>query len=257
MEHEVSYVTKFKPDTVGQFLMLEGLTAAYHGRVSDARGFFKRSYDVAHAASLKEGMAFALYQQAFVEALYGDAAGAKRDVPLFLAASDSFLYRTRAVRLLAIAGDTSRAEAQAEALAKERPTATLTGGYDVPVIRGIVELARKNPSKAIEELQPALQYELADQKALLANSVRGEAYLAAHQGTEAAAEFQKVIDHAGIVHNEPNGALAHLGLARAYAVAGDANKARLAYQDFFALWKDADADVPVSKQAKAEYAKLQ
>jgi eukaryotic-like serine/threonine-protein kinase len=257
MEREVSYVAKFKADTVASFLTLEGLTAAYHGRLGDARGFFKRSYDVAHGASLKEGMAAALYQQALVEALYGDAAGAKRDVPLFLAASNSFLYRTRAARLLAIAGDTAHAEAQADALLKERPSATLTGGYDVPVIKGIVELARKNPAKAIEELQPAVQYELADQKALLANSVRGDAYLAAHQGQQAAAEFQKVIDHAGIVHNEPNGALAHLGLARAYALSGDANKARLAYQDFFALWKDADADVPVLKQAKAEYAKLQ
>jgi serine/threonine protein kinase/tetratricopeptide (TPR) repeat protein len=257
MEREVSYVAKFKADTVASFLTLEGLTAAYHGRLGDARGFFKRSYDVAHGASLKEGMAAALYQQALVEALYGDAAGAKRDVPLFIATSNSFLYRTRAVRLLAIAGDTAHTEAQADALLKERPSATLTGGYDVPVIKGIVELARKNPAKAIEELQPAVQYELADQKALLANSVRGDAYLAAHQGQQAAAEFQKVIDHAGIVHNEPNGALAHLGLARAYALSGDANKARLAYQDFFALWKDADADVPVLKQAKAEYAKLQ
>ena len=257
MEHEVSYVTKFKPDTVASFLALEGLTAAYHGRLGDARGFFKRSYDVAHGASLKEGMAVALYQQALVEALYGDTAGAKRDVPLFLAASNSFLYRTRAARVLAIAGDTARAEAQTDALAKERPEATLTGGYDVPVIRGMVELARKNPSKAIDALQPATEYELADTKALLANTARGDAYLATHQGTQAAAEFQKVIDHVGIVRNEPNGALARLGLARAYAEAGDAAKARLAYQDFFALWKDADPDVPVLKEAKAEYAKLQ
>jgi tetratricopeptide (TPR) repeat protein len=256
MEHEVSYVAKFAPDTVASLLTLEGLTAAYHGRLGDARGFFKRSYDVAHGASLKEGMASALYQQALVEALYGDTAGAKRDVPLFLAASDSFLYRTRAARVLALAGDTARAEAQADALTKERPAATLTGGYDVPVIRGIVELARKNPSKAIDALQPAVQYELADTKALLANSVRGDAYLAEHQGAQAAAEYQKVLDHPGIARNEPNGALARLGLARAYAVAGDAAKARLAYQDFFALWKDADPDVPVLKEAKAEYAKL-
>jgi eukaryotic-like serine/threonine-protein kinase len=257
MEHEVSYVAKFGPDTATTFLMLEGLTAAYHGKLNEARGFFKRAYDQAHAASLKEGMAQALYQQALVEALFGDTAGAKRDVPLFLAASDSFLYRTRAARVLAIAGDTARAEAQADALGKESPNGTLTIGYDVPVIHGIVEIDRKNPAKAIDALQPALQYELADTKALLATSLRGEAYLAAHQGTQAAAEFQKVLDHTGIVRNEPNGALAHLGLARGYALAGDSAKARLAYQDFFALWKDADADVPVLKAAKAEYAKLQ
>jgi tetratricopeptide (TPR) repeat protein len=202
-------------------------------------------------------MAQALYLQALVEAMYGDTAGAKRDVPLFLAASNSFLYRTRAARILALTGDSAHAEAQADALEKERPNGTLTINYDVPTIRGIVALDRKNPEKALEALQPALPYELADTKGLLATSVRGDAYLAAHQGPQAAAEFQKVIDHSGISRNEPNAALAHLGLARAYALSGDAAKARVAYQDFFGLWKDADPDVPVLKQAKAEYAKLQ
>ena len=133
----------------------------------------------------------------------------------------------------------------------------MTGGYDVPLIHAIAELGRKNPSKAIDALQPALQFELAETKALLANNVRGDAYLALHQGPQAAAEFQKVLDHSGLVRNDPNGALAHLGLARAYAVSGDAAKARLAYQDFFALWKDADPNVPILIAAKSEYAKLQ
>jgi serine/threonine protein kinase len=257
MDHEVAYVAKFGPDTVSAFLALEGLTAAYHGKLGEARGFFKRSYDVAHGASLKEGMALALYQQALVEALYGDTAGAKRDVALFLAASDSFLYRTRAARVLALTGDSAHAEAQADALEKERPNGTLTIGYDLPTIRGIAELNRKNAAKALDALQPALQYELADTKGLLASSVRGDAYLATHQGAQAAAEFQKVVDHSGVSRNEPQAALAHLGLGRAYALSGDNAKARLAYQDFFALWKDADADVPVLKQAKAQYAKLQ
>ena len=257
MDHEVAYVAKFGPDTVAQFQVLEGLTAAYHGKLGDARGHFKRAHDVAQAAASKEGMAFALYQQALVEALYGDAAGAKRDVALFVATSNSFLYRTRAARVLALAGDSAHAEAQADALEKERPNGTLAVGYDLPTIRGVAELNRKNAAKALDALQPALQYELADTKGLLATSVRGDAYLAAHQGTQAAAEFQKVIDHSGISRNEPNAALAHLGLARAYALNGDAAKARVAYQDFFGLWKDADADVPVLKQAKAEYAKLQ
>jgi Tfp pilus assembly protein PilF len=86
--------------------------------------------------------------------------------------------------------------------------------------------------------------------------VRGEAYLAVHQGSEAAAEFQKILDHRGVVLNEPIGALAHLGLARAYAMQGDTAKAKPAYQDFLTLWKDADPDIPVLKQAKAEYANL-
>ena len=86
--------------------------------------------------------------------------------------------------------------------------------------------------------------------------MRGEAYLAAHQGSEAAAEFQKILDHRGIVLNDPIGALAHLGLARAYAVQGDTTKAKAAYQDFLTLWKDADPDIPIHIAAKAEYAKL-
>jgi tetratricopeptide (TPR) repeat protein len=257
MDHEVAYVAKFGPDTVAQFQVLEGLTGAYHGKLGDARGHFKRAHDVAQAAASKEGMAFALYQQALVEALYGDAVGAKRDVALFVATLDSFLYRTRAARVLALTGDSAHAEAEADALEKDRPNGTLTVGYDLPTIRGIAELNRKNAAKALEALQPALPYELADTKGLLATSVRGDAYLAAHQGPQAAAEFQKVIDHSGISRNEPNAALAHLGLARAYALSGDAAKARVAYQDFFGLWKDADPDVPVLKQAKAEYAKLQ
>jgi tetratricopeptide (TPR) repeat protein len=256
MDQQVARMAKFGPDSVSAFLWLQGLTAAYNGKLNEARGLFRRSYDEAHAAQLKEGMAYAIYQQAFVEAMFGDTAGAKRDVPLFLAASNSFLYRTRAARILAIAGDT-RAGAQADAIAKERPDGTLTIGYDVPVIRGFVELELKNPAKAVEALQPALQYELADTKAMLATYVRGEAYLAAHQGPQAAAEFQKVLDHGGVVRNDPSGALARLGLARAYAMSGDAAKARVAYQDFFALWKDADPDVPVLRAAKNEYAKLQ
>jgi eukaryotic-like serine/threonine-protein kinase len=257
MDHELGYVAKFGPDTVSQFQVLEGLTAAYHGKLGDARGHFKRAHDVAQAAASKEGMAFAMYQQAIVEALYGDTAGAKRDVALFLATSNSFLYRTRAARVVALTGDSAHSEAQADALEKERPEGTMTIGYDLPVIRGIAAIERKNPNKAVDALQPTLQYELAETKAMLATSVRGEAYLAARKGSEAATEFQKVLDHSGVVRNEPNAALARLGLARAYALEGDAAKARVAYQDFFALWKDADADVPVLKAARAEYAKLQ
>ena len=257
MDHEVAYVAKFGPDTVSQFHVLEGLTAAYHGKLGEARGHFKKAHDVAQAAASKEGMAFAMYQQAIVEALYGDTTGAKRDVALFVATSNSFLYRTRAARVLAMTGDSAHSEAQADALEKERPEGTMTIGYDLPVIRAIAAIERKNPNKAVDALQPALQYELAETKAMLATSVRGEAYLAAHDGVKAAAEFQKVLDHSGVVRNEPNAALARLGLARAYALEGDAAKARVTYQDFFALWKDADADVPVLKAAKAEYAKLQ
>jgi hypothetical protein len=107
----------------------------------------------------------------------------------------------------------------------------------------------------------AAPYELGGQSLTGSNLypvyLRGEAYVAAHQGSAAAAEFQKIFDHPGVVVNGPIGALAHLGLGRAYAISGDAAKAKTAYQDFFVLWKDADSDIPILKQAKAEYAKLQ
>ena len=117
-------------------------------------------------------------------------------------------------------------------------------------------------TKAIEALAAAAAYELGSPAQVLTFTLypvylRGEAYVAAHQGSAAAAEFQKILDHPGVVQNEPIGALAHLGLARTHALSGDTAKAKSAYQDFFALWKDADPDIPILKQAKAEYAKLQ
>jgi len=132
----------------------------------------------------------------------------------------------------------------------------------IPTINAQIELGRGNGSKAVELLQPAVPYELGEIIGSLNNScmyqvyLRGEAYLLAKQGTAAAAEFQKLLDHRGIVWNCWSGALAHHGLARARAEAGDAAGARTAYQDFFALWKDADPDIPILQQAKAEYAKL-
>jgi eukaryotic-like serine/threonine-protein kinase len=148
-------------------------------------------------------------------------------------------------------------------LAKRYPVDTLVNGYWLPVIRAAGELERKNASRAIELLAPAQQYELSSPTPavsvgapLFPPYLRGEAYLAAHRGAEAAAEFQKLIDYKNLVGNYPLAALAHLGLGRAYVLQGDTAKARTAYQDFLALWKDADGDVPVLQQAKAEYAKI-
>jgi len=135
----------------------------------------------------------------------------------------------------------------------------------LPAIRGEIALQEKNPELAIQALSPASSHELAQPKlanmaqilGLLPVYLRGQAYLALQKGPEAAAEFQKLIDHRGVVVNAPTGALAHLGLGRAYVLSGDTAKARAAYDDFFALWKDADPDIPILVQAKAEYAQLQ
>jgi tetratricopeptide (TPR) repeat protein len=150
----------------------------------------------------------------------------------------------------------------ADKVAKEFPLDTVVHNYWLPVIRASLALNRREPAKAIELLQPAATYELgfislSYMGSLYPVYVRGQAYLLLHRGNEAAAEFQKFLDHRGIVFNFPLGGLAHLGLARAYTVSGDTAKAKTAYQDFLALWKDADSDIPILKEAKAEYAKLQ
>jgi len=163
---------------------------------------------------------------------------------------------------LARAGDVARAQKLAKKLNKDFPLNTLFQSYWLPAIRAAIELNRKNPTRSIELLQATASYELGDPEPLLAGTMypvylRGQAHLLANQAKEAAAEFQKIIDHRGIVLNFPLGALAHLQLARAYSLQGDTAKSRAAYQDFLTLWKDADPNIPILLEAKAEYAKLQ
>jgi tetratricopeptide (TPR) repeat protein len=146
-------------------------------------------------------------------------------------------------------------------LARQFPTDALLNRYWLPTLRAAIEINRHNPGKAIDLLQAVAPYDLGEAPPLAGTLypvyIRGQAYLLLHQGNEAAAEFQKFLDHRGIVTSFPLGALAHLGLARAYVLQGDTAKAKTAYQDFLTLWKDADPDIPILKQAKAEYAKLQ
>ena len=143
-----------------------------------------------------------------------------------------------------------------EELGKRFPVDTIVKFNYLPTLHAQLALNRNDSSKAIEALQAAAPYELGTGAYLYPVYVRGEAYLTAHQGSEAAAEFQKILDHRGVVGNSPIGALAHLQLGRAYAMQGDTAKAKAAYQDFLTLWKDADPDIPILKQARAEYAKL-
>src|ERR1700758_252386 len=175
------------------------------------------------------------------------------------------LASTRDVEILAAMtfariGDAARALALADKLNKEFPVNTIQQSYWQPTIRAEIELSRNNSDKAIALLQTAAPYELGGGTpigGLYPVFVRGQAFLRERQGARAAAEVQKLIDHRGIVQNLPLGALAHLYLGRAYVVGGDMARARAAYQDFLSLWKDADADIPILKEAKAEYAKLQ
>jgi predicted Zn-dependent protease len=165
---------------------------------------------------------------------------------------------------LAYAGDDKRARALTDDLGKRFPEDTVVLFNYLPTLRAKLALSRGNASEAIENLKNAKPYELGqtttstyDWTALYPVYVRGEAYLATHRSKEAAAEFQKILDHRGLVLNEPIGALSHLGLARAYAMEGDSAKAKGAYQDFLTLWKDADPDIPILIAAKSKYANLQ
>jgi predicted Zn-dependent protease len=193
------------------------------------------------------------------EALYGNAEEAHRQVASALGLSTGVGVEYSWALALALTGDAVRAHALADVLSQRCPDNTVVQFNFLPVLHGQLALSRNDAPAAIEALQAAATYELGDVDyvKLYPVYVRGEAYLAAHQGSEAAAEFQKILDHRGIVLNEPIGALAHLQLGRAYAMQGDTAKARAAYQDFLTLWKDADPDIPILKEAKAEYAKLQ
>jgi len=156
-----------------------------------------------------------------------------------------------------LAGDTSGAEKLAAELDKTYPLDTLVQRYWLPTIRGAVALERQDPNKAIELLRAVNAIELSVNGSLNPVYVRGEAYLKLHDGQAAAAEFQKFIDHRGLVGNFLWGPLARLGLVRAYALQGDTAKGKAAYQEFLTLWKDADPDLPILKEAKSEFAKLQ
>ena len=166
---------------------------------------------------------------------------------------------------LAFAGDSARSEPLADDLEKRFPEDTFSKFTYVPVLRALAALERGKPADSLERLQTALQYELAVNGlnfshfylgGLHSAYVRGEAFIAAHRFEEAAAEFQKILDHRGVVGMDPIGPLAHLQLGRAFALSGDKTKAKAAYNSFFTLWKNADLDVPILKSAKAEYERL-
>jgi hypothetical protein len=252
-----------KPGVEDQFLYEEGDTTAYSGRLGVAREFSRRAVASAERAEEKETAASYEAEAALREAVFGNATEARQRAAAALALSTGRDVQYGAALALALARDASRAQALADDLAKRFPEDTLVKFNYLPTIHAQVALSRNDSSKAIDTLQAATPYELgspgssAFSTALYPAYVRGEAYLVGHQVSEAAAEFQKILDHRGIVANSPIGALAHLQIGRAYAMQGESARAKAAYQDFLTLWKDADPDIPIFIAAKAEYAKLQ
>jgi eukaryotic-like serine/threonine-protein kinase len=242
-----------KPGVEDPLLALEADTAAYSGRLGRAREFSRRAVASAERAEEKETAASYESGAAVREAHFGNAAEAQRLAAAALGRSTGKDVQRGAALALALAGDAARAQALTDDLAKRFPEDTALRYHSLLDLHAQLALNRNDPSKAIELLQAAAPTDIGNPYPAY---VLGEAYLAAHEGMEAAAEFQKILDHRGIVLNSPIGALAHLGLGRAYVLQGDTAKAKTAYQDFFTLWKDADADIPILIAAKSEYAKL-
>jgi tetratricopeptide (TPR) repeat protein len=250
-----------KPGDEDPLLSTHSDTEAYYGRMNKARDFSRRAVDSAKRADSKESAALWQANAALREAELGNAAAAKQGAAAALALSEGRDVKVAAALALAHAGDGGRAKALADELAKTYPTNTMLKIYWLPTINAAIELDKGNSSQALLDLEAAAPYELG-QAGTFVNyvypaNVRGQVYLQTHNGAAAAAEFQKLLDHRGIVGNFVTGPLAHLQIGRAYAMAGDSTKAKAAYQEFLTIWKDADPDIPILKDAKAEYAKLQ
>jgi tetratricopeptide (TPR) repeat protein/predicted Ser/Thr protein kinase len=232
-------------------------TEAWYGRLQSARGLIQRAMASAELNDAKETAAGYQAHAALVEVEFGNRERASADAHAAMKLAPNRDVRTIASLATARAGDTAAAEKLAAELDKSYPLDTLVQRYWLPSIRAAVALQREDPKRAIELLQVSSSIELGDGAGLISVYLRGEAYLMLHEGGSAAAEFQKFIDHRGLVGNFPWGALAQLQLARAYVLSGDQTKAKTAYRNFLALWKDADPDIPILKEAKGEYANLQ
>ncbi len=267
MQRDVAALTA-KPGYDDTALSMESDTAAYVGKFGKARELTRRAVASAERSGKQETGAGYLAGAALRDALAGNLVLARRQAQAALARSNGRDVAAGSALALAVAGQQSEARRLAGDLAKRYPDDTTVQIEYLPTIQAAVALGEgnqpRNAAKAIAELAVAVPYELGYAPLAGASAgtplcpayLRGAAYLSARQGAAAAVEFQKILDHPGVVVNFVTGALAHLGLGRAYVLAGDNAKARTAYQDFLALWKDADPGIPVLEQAKAEYAKL-
>jgi tetratricopeptide (TPR) repeat protein/predicted Ser/Thr protein kinase len=262
MAQQVSWA-RDRPGKANALLSMEASTAAYFGRLSAARDLSRQAAASASQAGAKELATGCEAAAALWEALYGNTAAARQHSSAGMAKSDGRDAQFAAALALAFVGDSARARVLSDDLAERFPEDTIVRLNYVPSVRAQLALgASGGAPKALDILSVASPFErgTSGSNTFWANLypiyVRGEAYLASHQGAEAAAEFQKILDWPGVALNEPIAALAPLGLARAYALAGDATKSGAAYEDFLTLWKDADPDIPVLVTAKSEYAKL-
>jgi hypothetical protein len=249
-----------KPGKEDLLLDEQSDTQAWYGRLKSARELTRRAMKSAERSDAKETAAFYQAESALREVEAGIPEGARAEANAALKLASSRDVKAMTALALARAGYTAGAEKLAAELDKTFPLDTLVQSYWLPTTWAAVAIEHKDPNRALELLKETSAIELGSPNIsveLVPVYMRGEAYLALGDGNRAANEFQKFIDHRGAVVNFPWGALARLGLARAYALQRDTAKARAEYQDFLTLWKDADPDIPILKQAKAEYARMQ
>jgi tetratricopeptide (TPR) repeat protein/predicted Ser/Thr protein kinase len=261
MERQLTWAAG-RPGTEDLMLSYQSDTEAYYGRLAKARDFSRRAVDAAVRADSKETAAMWQVNAAIREAEFGNPAIAKQDVVAALKLAPGRDVKLFAALTLARVGETARAKAIVEELEKSYPSDTTLKVYWLPTSKAAIELSAKNPGQALVFLETTAPYELGAPPQFQLGTmypayIRGHAQLMAGNGVAAAAEFQKFLDHRGVTINYPLGALARLGLARAYALQGNTAKTRTAYQAFFVLWQDADPDIPILREAKAEYTRSQ
>jgi eukaryotic-like serine/threonine-protein kinase len=231
-------------------------TETYYGRLANAQVLLQLAIDAEMREGRKDLAALMLAQSALYQAEFGQASAARQNASSALALATNKYVDSVAASVFAGAGATAQAEKLVAGLSAQNPLDTLVQNYWLPIIRAVSELQRGHALNAIDILRAAAPLDLSREGEMYPVYVRGLAYLSANQPDSALQEFQNIMGHRGVVENAPWGSLAHLGLARAYTLKSDREKARAAYQDFLTLWKDADADIPLYQQAKSEYAKL-
>jgi eukaryotic-like serine/threonine-protein kinase len=251
-----------RPREEDWLLSAQSDTEAYFGRLARARELSQQAIESARRADAKEAAGMWQGNAALREAEFGNARSGRQEAMAALSTVPGKYVRSVVALALARAGDTSQAQKLADGLNRDFPQDTILQGYWLPAIHAAIRLRAKDGLKAIATLRAAVPFELGQNEPFLVGMMypvylRGQAYLLAHQGSQAAREFQKIIDHPGIVLNFPLGALARLGLARAYALQGETVKARSAYKDFLDLWEGADPGIPLLKEAKTECAQVQ
>jgi serine/threonine protein kinase/Tfp pilus assembly protein PilF len=264
MEREVG-LAKAGPGGEARIANHEAFALAYTGHLQKARQMSRSAVDVAEQAAHRERAGVFEAGAALREAFFGNAAAARESAKAALQLSNDREVEYGAGLALAISGDSSRSSTLAEDLERRFPEDTSVRFSYLPALQAMLALNQGKSTQALELLQAAAPYELGSHRSsfvglfgnLYPSYARGEAYLAAHRGVEATAEFRKILEHRGIVVSDPIGAVARVQLARAYLMSGDRARAKSAYEDFLKLWKDADPNIPILRQAKAEYARVQ